>query len=68
MGLTTNYVKSCWREAKVDYPGPPIHGEENRIRKSVDGKIAVAYMDTDDGPVILTVLWQGDRFTRAENE
>jgi hypothetical protein len=67
MKLTTKYVKSEWRKDGVDYPGPPIHGKENRIRKPKGSDVAIAWMDKGEGPVILTVLWQGDKFTREDN-
>lgn len=68
MGLTTKYVKREWYKDGVDYPGPPIHGKENRIRKPTGSKVAIAWMDKGEGPVILTVLWQGDKFSRADDQ
>lgn len=63
MGLTTKQVKHAFRQAPVDYPGPPEHGHGNRLRIDPLTGLAIAYAPGSP-PVVLTVLWHGRTFVR----
>lgn len=62
MGLGTKEVKRAFRLPALDYPGPERHGH-NRLLVGLDGRLAIAYRPGDP-PVVMTVLWNGQTFTR----
>lgn len=69
MGIRARIAKRIVRLANVVYPGPKSHGENYVAICNDHPEFAVAYCPDEEGtPVILTVLYNGIRFTRPEQQ
>jgi hypothetical protein len=69
MGVRARIAKRIVRLANVVYPGPKVHGENYVALCNEHPEFAVAYKPDENGhPIILTVLYNGIRFTRPEHQ